>query len=97
MVLKRLMGLVFAGGMAFSAAAADISIRVGPPRVVVQRRDRSPGPGYVWVQGYQNYDGGAYVWVPGRWEQPPQPHRRWVAHRWRHQKNGWVLEQGHWR
>ena len=98
MVLKRLIGLIFAGGLIFSAAAADFVIRIAPPRVVAQRRDRAPGPGYVWVQGYQSYNGQGYQWVPGRWEQPPRPRARWVAHKWNHQKNGnWVMAEGHWR
>jgi hypothetical protein len=98
MVLKRVIGLIFAGGLIFSAAAADFVIRIAPPRVVAQRRDRAPGPGYVWVQGYQSYNGQGYAWVPGRWEQPPRPGARWVAHKWNHQKNGnWVMAEGHWR
>ena len=44
MALKRLIGLVFAGGLIFSAAAADFVIRIAPPRVVAQRRDRATGP-----------------------------------------------------
>jgi hypothetical protein len=95
--MKRVIGLVFAGALAFSAAAADIVIRIAPPRLVMQKRDRPPGPGYQWVQGYQNWDGRAYQWVPGRWEQPPRPRARWVSHRWVHQRGGWVLVQGRWR
>jgi hypothetical protein len=97
MVLKRLIGLVFAGALAFSAAAADIVIRIGPPRMVVQRRGPPPSRNHVWVQGYQNWDGQSHVWVAGRWEQRPQPRARWVAHRWVHQRGGWVLVEGHWR
>lgn len=98
MVLKRLIGLVFAGGLVFSAAAADVSIRIAPPRVVVQTRDRSPGPGYMWVQGYQNWDGNRHQWVPGRWERPPRRGARWQNHRWNRQRDGgWVLVEGRWR
>ena len=98
MVLKRVIGLIFAGGLIFSAAAADFVIRIAPPRVQVQKRDRAPGPGYVWIQGYQSWDGRGYAWVPGRWEQPPRPRGRWVAHHWVRQRGGgWVLVDGHWR
>jgi hypothetical protein len=98
MVLKRVIGLIFAGGLIFSAAAADFVIRIAPPRVVVQKRDRAPARGYVWVQGYQSWDGRGYAWVPGRWEQPPRPRARWTPHKWTHQRNGnWVLIEGRWR
>lgn len=39
----------------------------------------------------------SYAWSPGRWEQPPRPRARWVAHKWHHQNGGWVLVEGHWR
>ena len=35
--------------------------------------------------------------VPGRWERPPRPGARWVAHRWVHRHGEWVLIEGHWR
>src|ERR1035441_8798075 len=41
MILKRAIGLVFAGALAFSAMAAEIVIRVAPPRMVVERRGRA--------------------------------------------------------
>lgn len=97
MALKRLIGLVFAGALIFSAAAADFAISIRPPRAPSQRRDRPPARGYVWVQGYQSWDGRGYVWVPGRWVQPPRARARWVAHRWTQQRTGWVLVEGRWR
>ncbi len=97
MVLKRLIGLVFAGALVFSAAAADIVVRIGPPRRVSERRAPRPSRNYVWVSGYHGWDGNAYAWTPGRWEQPPRPRARWVAHRWTHRRGGWVLMEGHWR
>jgi hypothetical protein len=97
MFLKRLVGLVFTGAMAFSAAAADVVIRIAPPRAVIERRAPPPSRNHVWVSGYHNWDGHAYAWTPGRWEQPPRPHAHWVAHHWTHHKGGWVLVQGHWR
>lgn len=97
MLLKRLIGLVFAGALIFSAAAGEVVVRIGPPHAVSERRMRSPGRGYVWVSGYHRWDGNAYAWTPGRWEQPPRPHAHWVAHRWNHRRDGWVLVEGHWR
>jgi hypothetical protein len=97
MVYKRLVGLVFAGAMIFSAAAADIVVRIAPPRVVIEKRTPSPGRTYVWTSGYDRWDGNAYSWNAGTWQQPPRPGAHWVAHRWNHQKDGWVFAEGHWR
>ena len=98
MVLKRLMGLFFAGALAFSAAAADIVVRVAPPRIQVQKRGRAPSRNHVWVNGYQRWDGNAYSWNQGRWEQRPQPNSRWGQQKWNRQRDGgWVSTDGHWR
>ena len=96
MVFKRLIGLVFAGALAFSAAAADIVVRIAPPRCS-RAAGRPPSRNHVWIAGYHDWDGNAYVWTQGRWEQPPRPHAHWVAHHWVHHRGGWVLVEGHWR
>jgi hypothetical protein len=96
MVFKRVIGLVFAGALAFSAGAADIVVHIAPPRMVVERRSPPPSPNHVWIQGYHNWDGQKYVWVQGRWEQPPRAHARWVAHHWVHRNGGYVLVDGRW-
>jgi hypothetical protein len=95
-MVKRLIGLVFASALLFSATA-EVVVRVRPPHIVVERRAPPPGRDYVWTSGYHRWDGNAYAWTPGMWQQPPRPHARWVAHRWRHQGGGWVLVEGHWR
>jgi len=97
MFSKRLIGLVFAGGLLFSAAAADVVVRIAPPRPVIERRTRPPGREYVWIPGYHRYEGNAYAWVPGRWDRPPRRHAHWVRHHWVHERGGWVLVEGHWR
>ena len=97
MVLRRVIGLVFAGALAFSAAASDVIVRIAPPRIVVEKRGPRPSRDHVWISGYHRWDGNAYVWTTGRWEQPPRPHAQWVANRWVHQKGGYVMMEGHWR
>jgi hypothetical protein len=97
MVLKKVIGLVFAGGLAFSALAADIVIRLAPPRMVVEKRGPAPSRNHVWVQGYQNWDGNHYTWTQGRWEQPPRARGKWVAHHYVRRNGGYVLVEGHWR
>lgn len=67
MVLKRLIGVVFAGALAFSAAAADVIVRIAPPHIVVENRGPRPSRTHVWVSGYHRWDGHAYVWTAGRW------------------------------
>ena len=97
MVLKRLIGMAFAGALLVSVAAAEVVIRIAPPRIVVQKRDRAPGRGYVWVRGYQNWDGNQYMWVPGRWEQPPRRGARWQNPRYVRRGGGYVMVEGRWR
>ncbi|HLK69812.1 MAG TPA: YXWGXW repeat-containing protein [Bryobacteraceae bacterium] len=95
---KKFIGLVFAGVLAGSSAmAAEVIIRVAPPRPIVETRVVRPGPGYIWIGGYHRWDGGRYVWVPGRWELPPRAHAHWVAHRYVHRNGGWVFVEGRWR
>ncbi len=59
MLSKRLIGLVFAGGLVFGAAAADVVVHVAPPRPIVEPRPVAPGRDYVWVSGYHRWDGNA--------------------------------------
>jgi len=97
MLKKSLIGVAFASFLTFGAFGQEVVIRVAPPHPVIEKRVVAPGPGYVWIAGYHRWTGSAYVWVPGRWERPPHPHARWVAHRWVHRQGGWVLVEGHWR
>lgn len=80
-----------------ASSFAQVVVRVGPPAPIVERRPVAPGRDYVWIEGYHRWDGARYVWVPGRWDRPPRPHAVWVAHRWVHRHDGWVLIEGHWK
>jgi hypothetical protein len=82
---------------ASAAPGTRVYVRVGPPRAVVEARVVAPGPGYVWLPGFHTWNGAAYVWTPGRWARPPRARARWVAPRWRHDRHGWYLVEGHWR
>jgi len=98
-MLKKIMissafGLLLGVGAALSA---EVIVNVRPPAPIVETRPAAPGPGYVWIAGYHAWNGTAYVWTRGRWERPPHPGARWVAHRWVRRGHGWVLMQGHWR
>jgi hypothetical protein len=97
MLRKALMSAVVVAGMALTASAADVVIRVAPPRPVVEQRVVAPGPGYIWTPGYHRWDGGAYVWVPGAWVRPPREHARWIAPRYVHLGGGYVFVEGRWR
>jgi len=88
---------VFALVMGVGAAQAETVVKIAPPKVRVEQRGPRPSPDHVWVSGYQRWDGKAYAWQPGRWEAPPRRHAKWVAPKWRHRHDGWVLEEGHWR
>jgi WXXGXW repeat (2 copies) len=97
MLRRGLIGLVMAGALGIAALAAEVIVKVAPPAAIVETRGAAPGAGYVWIGGYHNWNGNAYVWVPGRWEMPPRPHARWVAHHWVKRHGGWVLVEGRWR
>ena len=97
MLLRGLIGLLFAGTLVFNAAAADVIIRTRPPAVIVEKRGPRPSHNHVWISGYHRYNDNAYVWVPGRWEQPVRPHAHWVRHHYVRRDGGWVFVEGHWR
>jgi WXXGXW repeat (2 copies) len=97
MLRKGLLAGFFAAILSVNVFAADVFVRIAPPRPVVETRVVSPGPGYVWTPGYHRWDGNAYVWTRGAWVQPPRPHARWVAHHWEHRRGGYVMVEGHWR
>ena len=94
---KTLIGLGWAAMLGVSAMGAEVFVRIGPPRPMIERRGPVPGRDYVWVSGYHTWDGHSHVWVPGRWERPPRPRAHWVAHRWVRRRGGYVLVEGHWR
>src|SRR5262249_41832838 len=97
MLRRALLTTLFAGLLPLSVFAADVYVRIGPPRAPVERRPVAPGRGYVWTPGYHRWDGHAHAWVPGAWVRPPRPHAHWVPARWMHRRGGWVFVEGHWR
>jgi WXXGXW repeat (2 copies) len=97
MIRKSLIALSLGCMMTFSALAADVFVRIGPPRPVHERRLPPPGRGYVWTPGYHRWNGNGHEWVGGRWQQPPRARAHWVPARWVRRPGGWVLMEGHWR
>jgi hypothetical protein len=97
MLKKRLLGFVFSGLLTYGAFGQEAVVRIAPPHAVVEARTPMPSPGLVWVAGYHHWNGQGYDWIPGRWERPPHPRARWVAHHWVHRHGGWILVEGHWR
>jgi len=99
-MMRKLIAYAFGAALAltsFSVSAADIHVRIGPPRPIVERRGPPPGSGYVWIDGYQRWDGNRYVWERGRWDRPPRPHARWHNHRWVKRHGEWYFVEGGWR
>jgi len=95
---KTLVALFIGAGMTLSTAVgAEVFVRVGPPRAVVEHRGPRPGRDYVWVNGYHSWDGNRHNWVAGRWDRPPHRGARWEAHRWVRRNGGWVFVEGRWR
>ena len=95
---NKLAGLVLAGILfATAGLAADVFVKIAPPRLVVEKRGPAPGRDYVWINGTHRWDGNAYHWEGGKWERPPRPNAHWEQHRWEHRKGGYVFVEGHWR
>ena len=78
---KIALALLLALTLSPAASFAQVAIRIGPPAPIVERRGPPPDRGYVGIDGYHRYEGGQYVWTPGRWDRPPHPGQRWVAHK----------------
>ena len=93
LLISSAVGLLLSAGI----AGAEVVVRIAPPAAIVERPIARPGPNHVWIGGYHRWDGNAYVWMPGRWEVPPRPHVRWVAHRWVRKHGNWVFVEGRWR
>ena len=62
--------MMIAVGLAWPTQAAEVFVRVAPPRPLVERVVPAPSPRHVWVAGYYRWNGRAYLWVPGRWVVP---------------------------
>lgn len=82
-----------------SASAAAVFVRVTPPRPVVERVVRAPGPGCVWIGGYYRWTGSSYLWIPGRWVYPPRIAAVWIPPRWEYvpARRSYVFVVGFWR
>ncbi len=94
---KIVLAALLAVTMLPAASNAQIYVRIGPPAPVVEHYGPAPHHGWVWQPGYHTWDGHRYVWRGGAWVAPPRPHAVWVAPRWVHHHEGWVLVDGHWR
>ena len=97
MLRKVFFTTIFAGSLLLPLSAAEIVVRVAPPRPLVERRVPPPGHGYVWTPGYHRWDGRAYVWMPGAWVMPPRTRAHWVPAHWAKRHHEWVFVEGHWR
>ena len=94
LLLMSVLGLGIGIG---ASQAAEVVVRVAPPRAIVEERGIRPSRDHVWIAGYHRWDGNAYVWQAGRWEAPPHPHAVWIAPRWEHRHDGYYFREGRWR
>jgi len=93
-ILAAVSGILLATSL---SAGAQVVVRIGPPRPLVEHPGPVPHPGWAWRAGYHRWDGGRYVWVPGEYVEPPHPRAHWVNGHWAHRGGGWVWIEGHWR
>lgn len=97
MLKRTLLASMFGLALAASSFAAEVFVRIAPPRPLVERRVHAPGRGYIWTPGYHRWDGRVYAWQPGLWVMPPRPRAHWVPAHWARRPGGWVFIEGHWR
>jgi hypothetical protein len=96
-VRKIFLSSMFMLAFGIGTAQAQVVVKIAPPKARVEHRGARPSKDHVWVNGYHRWDGKAYAWEPGRWEKAPHAHAVWVAPKWQHRHDGWVLVEGHWR
>jgi hypothetical protein len=94
---KIFLSTICAAGFALGPIWAAEVVKEAPPAPLYDERGRAPSKDSVWIPGYHKWNGTVYVWVPGRWDKKPNRHSTYVAGRWRHQKDGYVFEEGHWK
>jgi hypothetical protein len=99
---NKALGTLFTSAVMIAAAlpatsGAQVYVRVGPPRPLVERVPPPPRPGWAWRAGYHRWDGGRYVWVPGSYVAPPRPRAVWVPGRWSRGPRGYYWMDGRWR
>jgi len=94
---KTALAILLALTLLPAASFAQVVIRIGPPAPIVERPPPPPDRGYMWIDGCHRSEGDHYVWPPGRWDRSPHPGGHWVAHKWVHKGDHWVLVEGHWR
>ena len=80
-----------------SACAAEVIVKVAPPRAIVEHRAARPGARHIWIAGFYRWNGYSYVWQRGRWEVPPRTNAVWVSARWKHRLDGYEFVEGRWR
>lgn len=77
-----------------TTAWSQVVMRVGPPRVIVERP--IPRPGHDMLVTRLLPLGGRALCL-GRYELPPRPGVVWVAPRWVQRGGSWVFVAGFWR
>ena len=97
MFRKFVLGAAASFMLVTGAMAAEVIVKIAPPRMIVEKRPSRPSPNHVWVNGYHRWDGNAYAWTPGEWRERPHAHAVWVDHRWEHRNGGYVFVEGHWK
>ncbi len=94
---KFLAAGILAFGLVAGANAAEVFVRVGPPRPHREVMVVRPGPRHVWIPGHYQWTHGRYMWVRGYWVMPPRPHAVWVPGYWAPRHHGYVWVAGYWR
>jgi len=83
--------------LSFSAADAQIYVKVRPQHKVIKARPPRPSNTHVWISGEWTWGSGRYNYRDGYWDRPRYNNDRWIEGRWKNTRRGWVWVPGHWR
>ncbi|MFB3891000.1 MAG: hypothetical protein ACE15C_03145 [Phycisphaerae bacterium] len=79
--------------------AQVIYVREPPPPLIIEERPPRPSRTVIWIDGYWGWDNDhhKHYWVKGHWQEPPRRGAVWVQPKWEHEREGYRLQEGHWK
>ena len=93
-LLAAMIAASLGGGIATSAHAATVYVKVAPPPMPAEVAPPARR-GYVWAPGYWNWRGQRHVWVKGAWMRARNGYAYHVP-TWQERDGRWFQQRGRW-